>query len=431
MKNISTPITNSFLPEALSKLYKDLDQKQLEEELFDEYPEICTAVAWHRRYGVPKLYSQSAELMTANPHQVFFESNLSKQYTGNPRYLYEAMLEKYPDLDYIWCYSGNYPIPGNPKIIKKRGSKEYYKLLASSGLAVNNTTFPIWFMRKETFFLQTWHGTPLKKLHWDIELKKRKSSLTVFAKTSGWNALLSPNYYSTQKFKSCFRYTGPIIETGYPANDIFSNRIKYEKKRLEVRSKLGTFDDSKKLILYAPTWRDKNHLGNYMFKFDLLLDLDEALTAIPEDYIFLIRTHHMSESKDLKHSFTKSQKKQVIDVSEWDDAVELMCAADLLVTDYSSIVYDWACSEKPVVYYTPDIEEYGKILRGMYYDIKDLNAGPITYTTKTLCTEIINSFRQNYKISEKFKKTFCTINDGNSTNRVIQYLNEKVLKIPE
>lgn len=427
MSKFNIPMSTADLPRHLHRFYSEVPKKVLDETLFPDHPELYAAISSHRQYGIPEPYWKTASTTEVNPRRVFFESNLGKQYTGNPRYIYEEMRRRYPDFDYIWCYSGTGDIPGNPTIIKERRSDAYHAALATCGLVINNTVFPSWFLRAETFYLQTWHGTPLKKLHWDVDVRKKKSSPDFFVKSRGWSALLSPNAYATQKFKSCFRYDGSILETGYPANDIFSQPERYAATRARVRAKLGLTQDAQKLVLYAPTWRDGSHLGNNMFKFDLFLDLDTALEQTPDTHVFAIRAHHMSAAGGLAESFTEAQRRRIIDVSMWDDAVELMCAADILVTDYSSIVYDWACSRKPMVYFVPDFERYETTLRGMYYDINDLKAGPITRTTTALCQALLEVGEGGYTPDPVFAETFCKINDGGATDRVIGHLEKNAL----
>ena len=301
-----------------SKYLGDKTKKDLEQELFLQYPELFNEVAKYRRYGVPKVYKNACKEYPVDEKTFFFESNLARQYTGNPRYIYERMLELYPDYTYIWSYEGDKSIiPGNA-IVVDRGSDEYYKYLAKSAVVVNNTIFPIWYLRDETFYLQTWHGTPYKKMHWDIDLEYFKDGKTTphfYVKSTGWSTLLSPNHYSSEKFRSCFRYTGKILESGYPANDIFYDKEKYESKRNEIREKLNISKDSL-VYLYAPTWRNNrdNYLRPTIFKFDLMFDLDKFMDNAPDNSVLLIRIHHMSELNELDNV-----AENVINVTDWDD----------------------------------------------------------------------------------------------------------------
>src|SRR5690606_36578576 len=151
----------------LNNYFNDYSQDDLKKKVFPKSPELFNYIAKQRKFGIPWNYRKIQESLPVDEHLFFFESNLGKQYTGNPRYIYERMLERYPDFKYVWCYSGESEIPGNP-IIVERGSETYYKYLAQARYIINNTTFPLWYHRPETFYLQTWHGTPFKRLHWDI-----------------------------------------------------------------------------------------------------------------------------------------------------------------------------------------------------------------------------------------------------------------------
>ncbi|TYO74311.1 CDP-glycerol glycerophosphotransferase family protein [Rossellomorea marisflavi] len=407
------------LQSSINDYFEEYSQQQLQDEIFPKFPDLFNAIAEFRGYGIQWQYKRESEASTVNDKMIFFESNLGKQYTGNPRYLYERMIERYPDYTYVWCYQGEAVIPGNPLIVK-RGSEEYYRLLAQSRYIINNTTFPLWYHREETFYLQTWHGTPFKKLHWDMTSRPlhKRSTPDFYAKSSKWDALLSPNPYSTEKFRSAFRYKGEIIESGYPANDIFYDEARYQKVRSSIREKIGVTDEKTPVYLYAPTWRDGKHIGNAMFEFNLLFDPAEFLNKAPDNAVLLVRSHHMSSS-DQELSKLKGR---VIDVSGYDDAVELMCASDVLITDYSSIVFDWYCSRKPVIYYVPDYEHYVGPLRGSYFDLSEHNAGAICKTEQEL-HQALKETRPDKKTSHSgFYSKFCAMHDGQATDKVIDYL---------
>ncbi|WHY91245.1 CDP-glycerol glycerophosphotransferase family protein [Neobacillus cucumis] len=414
----------------INEYFSELSQDDLKRDIFPKHPELFNVIAEYRGYGVPWKYKKAVESSpVVNEKMFFFESNLGKQYTGNPRYIYERMLELYPDFTYVWCYNGTGQISGNP-IIVSRGSEDYYKFLAQSRFIINNTTFPLWYHRPETFYLQTWHGTPFKRLHWDITSRpvERRSTPEFYAKSTRWDALLSPNNYSSKIFRSAFRYDGEVLEFGYPANDIFYDSNRYAKKRKEVREKLGIANEQAPVFLYAPTWRDGKHLGNSMFEFDLMLDHEKFIKNAPEGSVLLVRSHHMSSSEGKLDKLAG----RVINVSTWDDAIELMCAADVLITDYSSIVFDWYCSRKPVIYFVPDYEQYVGPLRGSYFDLSKTNAGEICKTQEEMFDVLGKVIKQKVTSYNDFYATFCSLHDGMSADRVINYLlsKKKEEKIP-
>lgn len=400
----------------ISDYFGDKSKKELEDELFYTNPELFNEIAKYRKYGIPKKYKKASNNFPIDENLFFFESNLSKQYTGNPRYIYERMLELYPDYTYVWGYNGDKSnIPGDP-IVVKRKSDEYYEYLAKASVVVNNTLFPVWYLRKETFYLQTWHGTPYKKLHWDVDLKqhaKGRTSPHFYVKSTGWDVLLSPNHYSTEKFASCFKYKGKILEKGYPANDIFYDKEKYESKRIEIREKFGISED-KLVYLYAPTWGNRKSLRNLDQPYGLFFNPQEFLKNAPNNSILLIRFHHLLDSDE-----TLEYSENIIDVSDWDDAVELMCASDILITDYSSIVFDWYCSKKPVIYYVPDLEEYETKTRGVYFDINKVNCGVVCKNEEELYDNLDVRDAPFYK---EFYDEFCSLHSGNSSDEVIKYV---------
>lgn len=407
------------LQKYVSDYFGDKSKEELQKELFFYHPELFNEIAKYRGYGIPKAYKNATKKYKVDKNIFFFESNLAKQYTGNPRYIYERMIERYPDFTYVWAYNGDKDIiPGNP-IVVERGSEEYYTYLARAATLINNTVFPIWYLRKESFYFQTWHGTPYKQMHWDIVVKEveRRSTPDFYAKSTGWDVLLSPNHYSTEKFASGFKYDGKILEYGYPANDIFYNKEKYDAKREEIRNKLNIDSDSI-VYLYAPTWRDGGHIGNSMFKFNLMLNPEEFLENAPENSTLLIRSHHMSAASEA----LKDLEGKAIDVSDWDDAIELMCAADVLITDYSSIVFDWYCSKKPALYFVPDLDKYVNQLRGTYFDIEEVNCGPICKTNEELYSHLD---LKDVKFYEDFYNEFCSLHDGSSADKVIDFLIER------
>jgi CDP-glycerol glycerophosphotransferase (TagB/SpsB family) len=419
MEDVTVTENYTRLQTQIAEYFSDLSQDELKKDLFPKHPELFSVVAEKRGYGIPWQYKKATETYKVNERMFFFESNLGKQYTGNPRYIYERMLERFPEFTYVWCYSGQGEIPGDP-IIVERASGEYYKLLAQSRFIINNTTFPLWYHRPETFYLQTWHGTPFKRLHWDITSRplERRSTPEFYVKSKKWDALLSPNPYSTEKFRSAFRYDGEIIEYGYPANDIFYHKDRYRETRKKIREKVGILDDKTPVYLYAPTWRDGKHLGNAMFEFELMLDPEKFLKHAPKGSVLLIRSHHMSSSEDKLSKLSG----RVVNVSDWDDAIELMCAADVLITDYSSIVFDWYCSRKPVLYYVPDYEQYVGPLRGSYFELKDNAAGVVCETEEELFRSLSKAAKQKTTSYSDFYASFCSVHNGNSADRVIDYL---------
>jgi CDP-glycerol glycerophosphotransferase len=267
--------------------------------------------------------------------------------------------------------------------------------------------------------VSTWHGTPLKKLGLDIgdvytrNPMIKQSYIDISRK---WDYLISPNRYTTEILKSAFGYQKEIFETGYPRNDILYNAD--EDKINQVKSSLNIPKD-KKVILYAPTWRDDEFEENGDIRFELKLELDKLKKELGDEYIILIRTHYFVADKiDLKGA-----DDFVFNVSKYDDIAELYLISDILITDYSSVFFDYANLRKPILYYTYDLEKYENVLRGFYIDIHEDVPGPLLKTTDEVIDAIknIESLKSEYQEKyDKFYERFCSIEDGNASKRIVE-----------
>jgi CDP-glycerol glycerophosphotransferase len=346
---------------------------------------------------------------------VIFESFLGKSYSGNPRYIYEALIKLRPDLRCVWAYNGHQAIPGNPLIVQ-RGSPDYFRLLAQAKYRVNNVIFAGHGKKPETIYLQTWHGTPLKRLSFDIEVSGPEVDArdNFYRESRAWSVLLSENAYSSEVFQRAFRYAGPILELGYPLTDPLL-QVQDQPALLE---RLG-LPTGKRFILYAPTWRDHKAIGAWQHEFDLQLDLQAFAAALEADQMLLIKAHHLvSQALD-----AASLPGNVIDMSHLDDINELCMIADVLITDYSSVFFDFAVTGKPILFYCYDLELYASQIRGFYLSVESDLPGPVAQTTGQLIALLqdVQAVAQRYAPRyAEFRQRFCALNDGQVTRRVIQ-----------
>lgn len=347
---------------------------------------------------------------------VFFESFLGKAYAGNPRYIYEMLLKVRPDLNFVWAYHGNAVIPGNPQIVR-RGSPEYMQLLAQAKYRVNNIRFPVCGKKDETIYLQTWHGTPLKRLSYDIQVDgpEVQARDALYQESRHWSLLLSENPYSSEVLPRAFRYSGRVLEAGYPLTDVLAVPCTDRAERLEA---LGLPND-RRFILYAPTWRDDKAIAAWQHRFDLNLDLQIVAKGLPKDCMLLIKAHHLvSEKLD-----SLSLPDNVRDMSHVEDVNDLCVLADALVTDYSSVFFDFAVTGKPILFYCYDLDDYAASTRGLYLDMERDLPGPVVRTTEGLVRHLANLesvARQYLDRYATFQKRFCSFNDGGASRRVVE-----------
>lgn len=350
---------------------------------------------------------------------VLCESFYGKSYAGNPKYIYEYLSENYPDkYKFVWIIDKKSEIPYKHKKVK-RFSIPYAYYIARSQYYIFNSRQPEWVRkRKGNIFLQTWHGTPLKRLVFDQDEVMAATPLykaQVYKQSRAWDYLVSANYFSTEVFKKAFKFDNIILEYGYPRNDILHSQDK-EERAMNIKKKLKIPID-KKTILYAPTWRDDEYYGKGKYKFQLKLDLQLLKEELGNEYIILLRTHYfIADSLDIK-----GLEDFAINLSKYDDISELYLISDILITDYSSVFFDYANLKRPMIFYTYDLDKYRDILRGFYFDIEEELPGPIVYTSDEVVNSIINikevseGYKDKYNL---FYEKFCGLEDGCASRNI-------------
>ncbi|ATH93464.1 CDP-glycerol glycerophosphotransferase family protein [Bacillus glycinifermentans] len=379
---------------------------------------------FEKTYAIAKgktVFNETCERHPLNRRMVFFESFLGKSYSGNPKYIYEEMLKMgYGDkFTFVWSYSGEEKIPGEP-IIVQRESEEYYKYLALSKYWVSNIIFPVHRKREGNIYLQTWHGTPLKKLGYDIEVDgpEKMARENFYLESRNWDYLLSANQYSSGIFRRAFKFNKKMLEFGYPANDIFYKRDASIIKQ-QIKEKIGIPKD-KKVILYAPTWRDNQAASSWNHVFDLKIDLNQFKEQLSDEYVLVLRMHHLiSESLNISEELASS----VYDLSSYDDIQELYLISDILITDYSSVFFEFANTGRPMLFYAYDFDMYKNQIRGFYLDMEKDLPGPILKTNEELISaikdidEVQRKFEDQY---QDFVGAYCYLEKGDSSAKVIR-----------
>lgn len=372
-----------------------------------------------------KTYKIMKKTVPTDKKLILFESGVGKQYSDSPRAIYEEIVKRNLDYKFIWVCNKNVRFIDieNTKRIQ-RLSPSYYYYLAKSKYWVNNQNFPTYIEKpSQTVYLQTWHGTPLKKMLHDIENVMGRSDdyvSRVSQAVKSWSYLISPNRYATKAFKSAFRYEGKILEIGYPRNDLFYNE-NHGVISQKVYSRLH-IPKNKKVILYAPTFRDNQTTKNNRFKFDIEMDLNKMQNELGDEFIVILRMH-VAVTNKLK--LDENLEDFVIDVSNYSDMQELLLITDILITDYSSVMFDFANTKRPMLFFTFDLETYRDDVRGFYMDFESEAPGPLLKTTDEIIHHVNNieatviQYQGKY---EQFYKNYCYLEDGNATKRATDAL---------
>lgn len=313
-----------------------------------------------------------------------FESFYGKQYSDNPRALYEYAKEHYSDYHLIWTATKEsaplFEEAGIPYVMNNSIRALFVQARARYWI-LNTRMVPWKIPPRHTTVIQTWHGTPLKKLGLDIEEVTMPGVTTseyyeqFLHDTQKWDYLIAPNEYSLNIFRHAFHIpTERMIPSGYPRNDVLHYVTSYDTERMKCQ--LG-LDPNKKVILYAPTWRDDENQGQGQYQMNLALDIDLLREALQDEAYLLIRSHYLISQHDV------AGDEFIIDVSSYPEISDLYIASDLLITDYSSVFFDYALLKRPMIFYAYDYDKYKENTRGFYFDYHTV-PGPIVQTNEEL-----------------------------------------------
>jgi CDP-glycerol glycerophosphotransferase len=354
---------------------------------------------------------------------ILYDSFLGKQFSDSPRAIYEALAARDDlELHHVWVNNdGQAPIPPGVAAVE-RSSRAWFEALATSRYVVANTHLPPWFRRRDgQVVAQTWHGIGFKRVGFDIELVQfaNKAYLANLEREApNWSFLLSPNSFSTLILRRAFRYEGEIAEIGSPRNDLL---ISGDRPAIveQVRSTIG-LPARKRIIMYAPTWRDNEYHSRGQYKFNLRLDVSKFPAALRDEFLLLVRRHPNTVDDLLGRG-----SDFVWDVANFPDTRDLLAAADVLITDYSTIALDFANTGRPIIFYTYDLASYRDDLRGFYFDLESQAPGPVVETTAEVVAALsdLPSMAERYRDRyEAFRQIFCHAEDGRATDRFVDRL---------
>ncbi|MEU7936344.1 bifunctional glycosyltransferase/CDP-glycerol:glycerophosphate glycerophosphotransferase [Microbispora bryophytorum] len=338
-----------------------------------------------------------------------FDSYGGGQYSCNPRAVSEELTRRHPDMEIVWVTrDGQFAVPPGVRLVLY-GSREHEEALRTSRFVVaNRRTQPGWYRKpRGQTVVQTWHGTPLKRLGLDLEgmpYAQRVPRDELARQVATWDLLLSPSPFATSALRGAFGYEGEILESGYPRNDVLFDPARARA----ARRRLGLTGD-RRIILYAPTWRDDDTGGR------LALDPVRVAGALGDDDLLLVRAHYL-----VARDMTILNGDRIRDVSRFPDMADLLAAADVLVTDYSSAMFDFACTGRPMVFFTHDLEHYRDEVRGFYFDFEAEAPGPVLGTADDVLDVLrygdLGQFAARY---EGFARRYCPWDDGHASARVV------------
>ncbi|MGZ4442867.1 MAG: CDP-glycerol glycerophosphotransferase family protein [Nocardioidaceae bacterium] len=345
---------------------------------------------------------------------VVLESFHGRSVGDNPGAIGRELLARDLGLDLVWVVDDPaLVLPEGTRPVARR-SRAWYDVLAHARGYVANAAAPYFFEKRPgQHHLQTWHGTPLKRIGEDRgpgDFQTWRHRRRVAGQAARWDAMVSPSRYCSDIFRTAFRYDGPFLEVGYPRNDALLTDEGALRQR--TRERLG-LADADRVVLYAPTWRE--YVGVRDAK-PLYLDA-ERLTAKLPDAMVLIRGHYNSTGQ----ADVFAGHPRIRDVTRYPDIADLFLAADALVTDYSSVMFDFALTDKPVVLLVPDLAQYRDVERGFYFELEDRAPGPLVDSTDAVARALRGPDRHAAQRAA-FREEFCPFDDGRASARVVDAL---------
>ena len=352
----------------------------------------------HRLYG---LIFKIFKYTYIEPNLVSFVIDSEESFKGNLDYI-KKEFEKRGDFEFHFFYKDRLSY----------GSLK--KLAASKYIFLNDNFFPLAFMKfnAKNVIVQLWHAPGAsKKFGGSVDLKSRKI-LRKISQNTDYLIVTSKNIISY--YGEAFQMPKTKIKPlGLPRMDYYFENHNLDKLKADFSKKYNISPD-KKIILYAPTFREEKKYNNV---FDYL-DLEKFNKQLGDEYVLALRLHPKIKNF---YSGDISSDGKYIDVSDFESEQELMLLSDILITDYSSIMIEYSVLGKPTVFFTYDLDYYLTNERGFYYDFKTTVPGPVVYTSDELIDTIKNNNFDKSRISDFVKTQFDEI-DGHASQRIVNYL---------
>lgn len=352
-------------------------------------------------------------------NKIVFSSYAGEGFGGNAKYIALDLLERVPDLDLVWVVKKRgMPFPDGIREVLY-GTYEHYHELGTARIWIDNQ-HKNFFTRKRNgqCYIQTWHGGgPLKKIEFDGENLSRSYLDLCEMNAELEDIMISPTRFNSALYRNAFHYHGEIMECGYPRNDIF---WKANAARTQIRN-LFHVEPEEMLVLYAPTFRI------FELKEEAILNLAAVQNAIEKRFEkkcrMLVRFHPCAQGTAARYPGMEA----CTDVTQYSDAQELLAASDILITDYSSIMWDFSLSGKPVFLFHPDFALYEKE-RGYYLSFQEMPYVE-SFGNEDLCKKIENFDNKDYQKQVKsFVEAYGSFDKGTAANavgaRIIHILNQ-------
>lgn len=362
---------------------------------------------------VQRLFS----LLPVAKNKMLFESYYGGQYGCSPKYLSEHIVKTHPGWKVVWAFTQpeKYAVAGVRKV-KYRSLRYFYERSTSRVFVTNYRTAEPYVKRREQRYVQTWHSSlRLKRIERDAEALLPPHYVAMAkADSAKIDLLLSGCRFSDGLFRRAFWYDGEILASGTPRNDLLCSRSSGTAVQ-RIRERLGV-GSSVKLLLYAPTFRERSDQSCCDLDFRALAQ--HLAATFGGEWRILVKLHpHLRAS-----SAALLRESGAVDATDYDDVQELLLVADLLVTDYSSLMFDFVLTRRPCLLYVPDLESYLARERQLYFDLAELPF-PASRSQAELHERIASLQLDTYcAAADEFMRRTGSYETGCAAQRVTEYL---------
>jgi CDP-glycerol glycerophosphotransferase len=353
---------------------------------------------------------------------VVFESHLGRQYSDSPKAIYEEMRRQGIEFEAVWAYADSPQGFPEDATLVRRWSLPYLKALAQAEYWVDNQSYPLKVAKRpETTYIQTWHGSALKRMGFDEpewKLKSREEQAEQQRTLDRFDRFLIRSEHDVRTLARAFRLQErTLLRVGYPRNDALVQAKQREeatgqRERGALAAEFGIPED-KQILLYAPTFRQRGGKR----RFELPFDVERFADTFGDRYVLLVRSHYLNHVV-----LPPSVRGRVIDVTDYHDMTPLLALADGLITDYSSVMFDYSLLDRPMFFFTYDYDEYVHEGRGTYFDLLERAPGPVVRTEDELHAVLDSLEEQKVKYAaprERFVADFGEFDQGNAAQSIV------------
>ena len=373
-------------------------------------PAVYRTLSLARRAGGRAWMRAQYRLRGLQKKTVLFTSFKGRSCTDSPRCISDALHALRPDIDIVWQASDPASAPDYARTVKPR-SLGALTALATARCFVDNFNRPIYLEKYPgQLYVQTWHGDRgFKKVMYDME------DGLAYPDGGQIDLAVSGSRFGTQVYRTAFRYPGEVMEKGMPRNDMLVTGNPALAQ--DVRRRLG-IPAGAKIMLYAPTFRDSTAGKAQRAGFDIEKALAALESGTGESWLCLTRAH------DLNSGVEAAASGKITDVTAYPEMAELLLAADLLITDYSSSAGDFALTGRPSVLFQPDLDEFIGSDRNMYFDIR--KSPYVRAESEEALTDMLQNFSGLPDRSREILEFYGANETGHSAQAVAQWISDRI-----